>query len=125
MLNTQNPALDNRVQSFILGHTYTLTSSLVSSFHLGGWTRNIVSRNIAPDSINPNTIGIQSYAPIKNYLYMNDLRTRFTVRLRNLREPADITTNSVTIVLEDIVLDQGQKHIGRSAPTTCATTLVY
>src|SRR5271154_7186061 len=47
LLNTQNPALDDRVQSFTLGHTYTLPSSLVSSFHVG-WTRNIVIRNIAP-----------------------------------------------------------------------------
>ena len=38
LLNTQNQVLDDRVQSFTLGHTYTLTSSLVSSFHLG-WTR--------------------------------------------------------------------------------------
>ena len=44
LLNTQNPSLDDRVQSFTLGHTYALTSNLVSSFHLG-WTRNIVSRN--------------------------------------------------------------------------------
>src|SRR6202012_5963666 len=30
LLNTQNPSLDDRVQSFTLGHTYTITSALFS-----------------------------------------------------------------------------------------------
>src|SRR6202044_4061459 len=63
LLNTQNPSLDDRVQSFTLGHTYSLTSSLVSSFHLG-YTRNIGSCTVAAKSINPNTLGLQRYARI-------------------------------------------------------------
>ena len=62
LLNTQNQVLDDRVQSFTLGHTYTLTSSLVSSFHLG-WTRNIVSRNIAPESSIPTRLASRSSRP--------------------------------------------------------------
>ncbi len=105
MLNTQNQVLDDRVQSFTLGHTYTLTSSLVSSFHLG-WTRNIVSRNIAPDVINPNTLGIQVYAPIKNS-YMN-ISNAFTVAAA----PCEGLLNSTKgyNVLEDMFWTKGMHH---------------
>jgi hypothetical protein len=106
LLNTQNPALDDRVQSFTLGHTYTLTSNLVSSLHLG-WTRNIVSRNIAPDVINPNTLGIQSYAPIKNYLYMN-ISNAFTVACGTCESLLN-STNGFN-VLEDMFWTKGMHH---------------
>ena len=106
MLNTQNPALDDRVQSFTLGHTYTITSSLVSSFHLG-WTRNIVIRNVAPDVINPNTLGIQSYAPIKNYLYMN-ISNAFTVACGTCESLLN-STNGYN-VLEDMFWTKGMHH---------------
>jgi Carboxypeptidase regulatory-like domain/TonB dependent receptor len=106
LLNTQNQVLDDRVQSFTLGHTYTLTSSLVSSFHLG-WTRNIVSRNIAPDVINPNTLGIQVYAPIKNYLYMN-VSNAFTVACGTCEGLLN-STNGYN-VLEDMFWTKGMHH---------------
>ena len=106
LLNTQNQVLDDRVQSFTLGHTYTLTSSLVSSFHVG-WTRNIVSRNIAPDVINPNTLGIQSYAPIKNYLYMN-ISNAFTVACGTCEGLLN-STNGYN-VLEDMFWTKGMHH---------------
>jgi hypothetical protein len=106
LLNTQNPGLDDRVQSFTLGHTYTLTSSLVSSTHLG-WTRNIVSRNIANDVINPNTLGIQSYAPINNYLYMN-ISNAFTVACGTCEHLLN-STNGYN-VLEDMFWTKGMHH---------------
>ena len=106
LLNTQNPGLDDRVQSFTLGHTYTLTSSLVSSTHLG-WTRNIVSRNIADDVITPNTLGIQSYAPIKNYLYMN-ISNAFTVACGTCEHLLN-STNGYN-VLEDMFWTKGMHH---------------
>jgi hypothetical protein len=106
LLNTQNQVLDDRVQSFTLGHTYTLTSSLVSSFHLG-WTRNIISRNIAPDVINPNTLGIQVYAPIKNYLYMN-ISNAFTVACGTCEGLLN-STNGYN-VLEDMFWTKGRHH---------------
>ncbi len=106
LLNTQNQVLDDRVQSFTLGHTYTLTSSLVSSFHLG-WTRNIVSRNIAPDVINPNTLGIQVFAPIKNYLYMN-ISNAFTVACGTCEGLLN-STNGYN-VLEDMFWTKGKHH---------------
>jgi hypothetical protein len=107
LLNTQNPSLDDRVQSFILGHTYTITSSLVSSFHVG-WTRNIVSRNVAPDVINPNTLGIQVSAPIKNYLYMNITNNGFTVACGTCESLLN-STNGYN-VLEDMFWTRGKHH---------------
>ena len=106
LLNTQNQVLDDRVQSFTLGHTYTLTSSLVSSFHVG-WTRNIVSRNVAPDVINPNTLGIQVFAPIKNYLYMN-ISNAFTVACGTCEGLLN-STNGYN-VLEDMFWTKGMHH---------------
>ena len=107
LLNTQNPALNDRVQSFILGHTYTVTSSLVSSLHLG-WTRNIINRNVASDVINPNTLGIQSYAPIRNYLYMN-ISNAFTVACGTCESLLN-STNSYN-VLEDMFYSRGIHHV--------------
>jgi hypothetical protein len=108
LLNTQNPTLDDRVQSFTLGHTYTISSNLVSSFHLG-WTRNIVSRNIAPDVINPSTIGINVFAPIKNYLYMNITNNGFTVACGTCESLLN-STNGYN-VLEDLFWTKGKHHI--------------
>jgi Carboxypeptidase regulatory-like domain/TonB dependent receptor len=107
MLNTQNPNLDDRVQSFTLGHTYTLTSNLVSSFHLG-WTRNIVIRNIDPSAPDTNAIGIQAYAPIKNYMYMN-VSNAFTVACGTC-ESLLLSTNGYN-VLEDMFWTKGKHHI--------------
>jgi hypothetical protein len=107
LLNTQNPILDDRVQSFTLGHTYTLTSSLVSSFHLG-WTRNIVSRNVAPDSINPNTVGINVFAPIKNYIYINVTNNGFTAACGTCESLLN-STNGFN-VLEDMFWTKGKHH---------------
>lgn len=106
LLNTQNPSLNDRVQSFTLGHTYTITSGLVSSFHLG-WSRNIVSRNVAPDVINPNTLGIQTYAPIKNYLYMN-VSNAFTVACGTCESLLN-SVNSYNLV-EDMFYSKGIHH---------------
>ncbi|MGC2400102.1 MAG: TonB-dependent receptor [Acidobacteriaceae bacterium] len=108
LLNTQNPSLDDRVQSFTLGHTYTLTSSLVSSFHVG-WTRNIVSRNVDQGVINPNTIGINVFAPIKNYLYMNITNNGFTVACGTCEHLLN-STNGYN-VLEDMFWTRGKNHI--------------
>ena len=78
---------------------------------------NIVSRNIAPDVINPNTLGIQVYAPIKNYLYMNILNA-FTVACGTCEGLLN-STNGYN-VLEDMFWSKGMHHF-RSVGITCAT----
>jgi len=106
LLYTQNPALNDQAQSFTLGHTYTISSSLVNSLRISG-TRNFITRAAASDLINPTTVGIAVSAPVKNYLYMA-ISNAFTVACGTC-ESTDITTNSVNLI-EDIFWTKGRHH---------------
>ncbi len=106
LLLTANPSLNDQAQSFVLGHTYTISSNLVNSLHING-TRNFITRSAASDLINPNTVGIQVSAPVKNYIYIN-LPGDFTASCGTC-ENTDITTNSVNLV-EDIFWTKGKNH---------------
>ena len=57
--------------------------------------------------INPNTLGIQSYAPIKNYLYMN-ISNAFTVACGTCESLLN-STNGYN-VLEDMFWTKGMHH---------------
>jgi hypothetical protein len=106
LLNTQNPALNDQAQSFTLGHTYTISSSLVNSLRISG-TRNFITRAAAADLINPTTVGIAVSTPVKNYLYMS-ISNAFTAACGTC-ESTDITTNSVNGI-EDIFWTKGRHH---------------
>ncbi len=106
LLYTQNPSLNDQAQSFTLGHTYTISSSLVNSLRISG-TRNFITRAAASDLINPTTVGIAVSSPVKNYLYMN-ISNAFTVACGTC-ESTDITTNSVNLI-EDIFWTKGKHH---------------
>ncbi len=106
LLLTTNPALNDQAQSFVLGHTYTISSNMVNSLRING-TRNFITRSAASDLINPNTVGIQVNSPVKNYLYMN-ITGGFTAACGTC-ESTDITTNSVNLV-EDLFWTKGQNH---------------
>jgi hypothetical protein len=69
LLNTTNPQLNDQEQSLTIGHTYTISPSLVNSFHVAG-TRSAISRGQVSSLINPGTIGINVSTPVPNYIYM-------------------------------------------------------
>ena len=106
LLLTANPDLNDQAQSFTLGHTYTISSSLVNSVHISG-TRNFITRAAASDLINPADVGIAVSTPVKNYLYMT-ISGAFTGACGTC-ESTDITTNSVNLI-EDIFWSKGKNH---------------
>jgi Carboxypeptidase regulatory-like domain len=56
-----------RAQSLTLGETYIINSHFVNSFHATG-SRRRDDRGAAAQGIGPGTLGIDSYAPLDNFL---------------------------------------------------------
>jgi hypothetical protein len=107
LLNTNNPSLNDQAQSLVIGHTYMLSSNLVNSFRVNG-TRNFVTRDSAKDLINPNTIGVNVTAPVKNYIYVS-VSNGFTGSCATC-ESLNITTNQINVA-EDLFWTKGRHHI--------------
>lgn len=59
-----------RFQTLALGHTYTISNSLVNSLHLTA-TRLAINRGPADDLINPASLGINVPSPIPNGLIVS------------------------------------------------------
>lgn len=107
LLNTVNPQLNDQEQSLTLGHTYSISSSLVNSFHVGG-TRSFVSRGQVSNLITPKTLGINVSTPVPNYIYMA-ISGDFTVSCGTC-ETYQVTTNSENVV-DDVFWTRGKHHI--------------
>ena len=108
LLNTVNPQLDDQEQSLTLGHTYSINSSLVNSFHVAG-TRSFINRGQVSSLITPKTIGINVSIPVPNYIYMA-VSGDFTVSCGTC-ETYQVTTNSEN-VLDDVFWVRGKHHFG-------------
>jgi hypothetical protein len=108
LLNTTNPLLNDQEQSLTLGHTYSISSTLVNSFHASG-TRSFINRGQVPSLITPKTIGINVSTPVPNYLYMA-ISGDFTVSCGTC-ETYQVTTNSEN-VLDDLFWVRGKHHFG-------------
>jgi hypothetical protein len=67
VLITTQPGNEERAQSLTLGETYIINSHFVNSFHATG-SRRRDDRGAAAQGIGPSTIGIDSYAPLDNFL---------------------------------------------------------
>jgi hypothetical protein len=70
VLITAQTGNNERVQALTLGETYIISSNTVNSFHATG-TRRRIDRGANAEGINPNTIGVNTYAPVLNFLEMN------------------------------------------------------
>lgn len=108
LLNTTNPLLNDQEQSLTLGHTYSISSTLVNSFHASG-TRSFINRGQVPSLITPKTIGINVSTPVPNYIYMA-ISGDFTVSCGTC-ETYQVTTNSEN-VLDDLFWVRGKHHFG-------------
>ncbi len=111
LLNTTNPQLNDQEQSLTIGHTYTISPSLVNSFHVAG-TRSAISRGQVSSLINPGTIGINVSTPVPNYIYMA-VSGDFTVSCGTC-ETYEVTTNQIN-VLNDLFWTRGKHHFGFGA----------
>ena len=108
LLNTTNPLLNDQEQSVTLGHTYSISSSLVNSFRVGG-TRSFITRGQVSSLITPKTVGINVSIPVPNYIYMA-VSGDFTVSCGTC-ESYQVTTNSENVV-DDVFLTKGKHHLG-------------
>ena len=108
LLNTSNPQLDDQEQSLTLGHTYSIGSNLVNSFHASG-TRSFINRGQVSNLITPKTVGINVSTPVPNYIYVA-VSGDFTVSCGTC-ETYQVTTNSEN-VLDDIFWTRGKHHLG-------------
>ena len=108
LLNTANPQLNDQEQSLTLGHTYSINSNLVNSFHAAG-TRSFITRGQISSLINPSTVGINVSTPVPNYIYMN-VSGDFTLSCGTC-ETYQVTTNSENVV-DDIFWTRAKHHFG-------------
>ncbi|HEY1896625.1 MAG TPA: carboxypeptidase regulatory-like domain-containing protein [Terracidiphilus sp.] len=108
LLNTTNPQLNDQEQSGTLGHTYSISPTLVNTFHASG-TRSAITRGQVSSLINPGTIGINVSTPVPNYIYMA-VSGDFTVSCGTC-ETYEVTTTSEN-VLDDLFWTRGKHHFG-------------
>jgi hypothetical protein len=108
LLNTANPQLSDQEQSATLGHTYSISSNLVNSFHLAG-TRSFVNRGQVSSLITPKTVGIDVSTPVPNYIYMA-VSGDFTLSCGTC-ETYQVTTNTENVV-DDLFWIHGKHHYG-------------
>lgn len=111
LLNTTNPQLNDQEQSLTLGHTYTISSSMVNAFHVAG-TRSFVSRGQVSNLITPQTVGINVSIPVPNYIYIA-VSGDFTESCGTC-ETYQVTTNSENVV-DDVFWTRGKHHFGFGA----------
>jgi hypothetical protein len=107
LLNTTNPQLDDQEQSLTLGHTYSVSSNLVNSFHVSG-TRSFISRGQVSTLITPQTIGINVSIPVPNYIYIA-VSGDFTESCGTC-ETYQVTTNSENAV-DDVFWTKHKHHL--------------
>lgn len=108
LLNTANPQLSDQEQSGTLGHTYSISSNLVNSFHLAG-TRSFINRGQVSNLITPKTVGINVSTPVPNYIYMA-VSGDFTLSCGTC-ETYQVTTNTENVV-DDLFWTRGKHHYG-------------
>jgi hypothetical protein len=108
LLNTSNPQLNDQEQALTVGHTYSINSDLVNSFHVSG-TRSFISRGQVTSLINPGAVGINVSTPVPNYIYMA-VSGDFTLSCGTC-ETYQVTTNSENVV-DDLFWTRGKHHLG-------------
>ncbi|MBZ5516613.1 MAG: TonB-dependent receptor [Acidobacteriia bacterium] len=69
LLTTTQPGNLQRAQSFALGDTYSVSSTIVNSAH-AAWTRLRNYRGAAQNMLNPGTVGIPIPYSVPNFLYI-------------------------------------------------------
>ena len=67
LILTQTPGNWERAQSLTIGDSYSISSSLVNSFHATA-SRRRDNRGVNPNDINPTTLGSNMYVAIPNFL---------------------------------------------------------
>lgn len=107
LLLTAQPGLDDQVQSATIGDTYSITPTLINSLHVSG-TRSSVDRGPNSKMINPNDVGIQTYAPLPHFMQIT-VSGDFGFGCGTCAN-THITTNSLNLV-DDMNWSKGKHQI--------------
>jgi hypothetical protein len=78
LLLTTTPGNLERAQSLTIGDTYTFTPTLINSVHVTG-TRRRDNRIPDPRDINPNTLGVNMYTAVPDFLLISSISGYFGV----------------------------------------------
>lgn len=70
LILTTTPGNLERAQTLTIGDTYTVTPTFINSFHVTA-TRRRDNRSVDPRDINPNTLGVNMYSTIPDFLLLS------------------------------------------------------
>jgi hypothetical protein len=107
----QNVGLKNRVQSVMIGHTFSISSTTINSFRLG-YARSSIVR-YTPDTVpTPTELGSKMHSLVDNYLYYNV--SNYFMVLHNNANPGPWATNNYQIS-EELSMTRGGHQISAGA----------
>ena len=110
LLLTGARGLLDRSQSVALGDTYTITPTILNSFH-ASWSRLAITRGPAADLINFGDTGVNIYSPVKNDM---QLAVSGHFREGGTNSLSTFDDNS-TQFAEDLDIIRGRHHISLGA----------
>ena len=110
LLTTQYGVLD-RVQSTVLGDTYSISPTIVNSAH-ATWSRLAIHRQADPSWINPTDLGVNMYSYLTNALYLT-VGSDFSVGCSTC--PASYFVNNSGQISDDVDILRGHHHISFGA----------
>jgi hypothetical protein len=107
----QNVGLKNRVQSVMIGHTFSISSTTINSFRLG-YARSSIIR-YTPDTVpTPTELGSKIHSLVDNYLYYNV--SNYFMVLHNNANPGPWATNNYQIS-DELSMTRGAHQISVGA----------
>ena len=106
MSQNSSVGLADRVNTFVVGHTFTFTPDTLNSFR-ASLSRSAIHRT-TPNSPTPESLGVNAYEGVKNYMFFN-VSGAFTVDCQNC-SPGPWISNDFQ-VNDDLTLIRGRHQI--------------
>ncbi len=104
--NNNSVGLADRVNTIVVGHTFTFTPNTLNSFR-ASFARSAVHRT-TPNSPTPESLGVNAYEGVKNYMFFS-VSGDFTVDCQNC-SPGPWISNDFQ-VNDDLTLIRGRHQI--------------
>jgi hypothetical protein len=108
LLTTASPGQIERSQTFTFGDSYIFSPTTLNSFH-ATFNRRRDNRGVAPNDINPTTLGVNMTVPIPNFIQVAT-SSYFNVGCSTC-SPGHFNANTYQ-VSDDVILIRGKHEIG-------------
>ena len=106
-LTTTAPGNWERAQTFTLGDNFTFSPTTLNAFH-ATFSRRRDNRGVAPDYFNPKDLGLNVFAPIKNFTQIS-VNSYWSIGCGTC-SPGHFNTNSLHLA-DDIDIIRGKHQI--------------